>query len=792
MMKIRTYRSENTWLQLLISLLIGFLLLFSSFINLYRPRTIRSFAPRLFGNAVWMHVETLQGADTKTLENFSLFLQLNRIEKVILLGKNIDGTVPYPSTVALKKSSDQAMSVLVTQLKKQRIKVYFYFPVNTDPLWIKHHPEDIAVQVGVNSPEDLRPDPEKKLVNLTSQNYIQYISQLCVEAVQQFSLDGIQLDYIRYRNGQYGFSDSELKRALAKKVNLMKIQTLTYQTFVKPGDWKTLLQKYDQHDPDVVSWANIREDIVTEFVTSVKGTLQKKTKADIGLTLVSSGATAEAYTAIHFGQNWERLSGLIDFVTPMAYHGSDSDPAGYVAKICDGAIRKIHPNCEISIGLQAHATTTEKLQAVIETVKDKHLPYCLFRIGTFVFSHMEVATTAPGKLKLLTYWMNAGESITLEAFSLENAGSALLAKDPSEPLKWKLPQSATIGQSGSMAVFLQTNWNQASQCCVPLFVMHTKTAVIPTLQHTSWKIQHILYSVQQQTCVINSKPVDSQFLKLLEGQTWINLQNLPASLSIRIQQNGATYSAWDQQNGIRIEYFADHITAQKRIQSTWMETEILSQKAEPGWFPAKMFFPFFRYQVAYNEKGKLVHFVKWTPVLSTSLSLSGKTSLEASHLFLIDGSVWVEWGEYFQASFYSLTRKAHELGHQVILYLPIDGKRPLKPETDWFMMQAGMKREYTPDDYVFWLASVESWPPNPKKRLYLLPGNVTTANSQKENRFAYRWSEDQPIPENTAVPLFWIQYAEDAKLELGNLLKLYDQKRVVSIVNWQNTKQFEK
>ncbi|MDD4663876.1 MAG: hypothetical protein PHD83_04335, partial [Caldisericia bacterium] len=569
-------------------------------------------------------------------------------------------------------------------------------------------------------------------------------------------------------------------------------QTLTYQTFVKPGDWKTLLQKSDQHDPDVVAWAKIREDIITEFVTSVKGTLHYKTKADIGLTLVSSGAIAEAYTAIHFGQNWERLSSFIDFATPMAYHGSESDPSEYVSRICDGAIRKIDPNCEVSIGLQAHATTTEKLQDVIDTVKEKRLPYCLFRIGTFAFSYIDISPTAPEKLQLRAYWMNAGENLTLEAFSLENTGSALLANDPSQPLKWKLPQSATIGQTGSMAVFLQTNWNQALQCCVPLLVMHTKTAVMPTLQYTSWKTQHILYSIRQQTCQVNRKQIDSRFLKVQKGQTWLNLSMLPALLTIRTQQNGAIYSAWDEQNGIRIEYFADHITVQKRIQSAWMETEILSQPIESGWFPASIFFHFFRYQIAYNEKERAVHFVKWSPVFPTSLSLSGKTSLQDSHLFLIDGAIWVEWEEYFQTSFYSLTKQAHEFGHPVVLYLAIDGNPSVQPETDWFMMQTGMKRKYTPDDYVFWLASLESIPPNPKKRLLLLPSYVNTINSQMGSHVAYRWKDDQPIPDNVTIPLLWIQYAENPELEVEILLKLHDQKRVVSIVNWQNTKQSEK
>jgi hypothetical protein len=85
------------------------------------------------------------------------------------------------------------------------------------------------------------------------------------DAFKLYDIQGIQLDYIRFRNAHWGFSEQELSIASNSGVNLNRIQELTYATFVKPGDWNTLLKKYDEKDPDVLKWVECREDIVFNF-----------------------------------------------------------------------------------------------------------------------------------------------------------------------------------------------------------------------------------------------------------------------------------------------------------------------------------------------------------------------------------------------------------------------------------------------------------------------------------------------------------------------------------------------
>ena len=123
------------------------------------------------------------------------------------------------------------------------------------------------------------------------------------DAFELYDINGIQLDYIRFRNAHWGFSPKELSTAKDKGVNISRIQDLTYATFVKPGDWNTILKKYDEKDPDVLQWVECRKDIVFNFAQGISQYVRKKNKK-FSSTLIHSGASKSAYGAVHFSQSY--------------------------------------------------------------------------------------------------------------------------------------------------------------------------------------------------------------------------------------------------------------------------------------------------------------------------------------------------------------------------------------------------------------------------------------------------------------------------------------------------------
>ncbi len=125
----------------------------------------------------------------------------------------------------------------------------------------------------------------------------QYIKDITVEIAENYNIDGIHLDYIRYPNSSFGFSVAE--------------KELFYlSTGFTP-----------EENPE--QWGIWRQEQVTETVAVVRASLRS---ADPGV-LLSCAVMANPYSAAsEFSCDWQSwlTSGLVDFVCPMAY---TSNPA---------------------------------------------------------------------------------------------------------------------------------------------------------------------------------------------------------------------------------------------------------------------------------------------------------------------------------------------------------------------------------------------------------------------------------------------------------------------------------
>ncbi len=125
----------------------------------------------------------------------------------------------------------------------------------------------------------------------------EFISDIAVEIAENYNIDGIHLDYIRYPNSSFGYSQGEKE--------LFYLAT-GFTPEEAPEEWS--------------SW---KKEQVTETVATVRASLRS---VDPGV-LLSCAVMANPYSAAsEFScpwQNWLTM-GLVDFVCPMAY---TSDPA---------------------------------------------------------------------------------------------------------------------------------------------------------------------------------------------------------------------------------------------------------------------------------------------------------------------------------------------------------------------------------------------------------------------------------------------------------------------------------
>jgi uncharacterized lipoprotein YddW (UPF0748 family) len=120
----------------------------------------------------------------------------------------------------------------------------------------------------------------------------EYISSIAVEIAENYNIDGVHLDYIRYPNSSFGYSAGEVE----------------------------LFQVATGLSPEEASeqWGIWRQQQVTETVATVRAALRS---ADPGV-LLSCAVMANPYSAAsEFSCDWQSWlnQGLVDFVCPMAY-----------------------------------------------------------------------------------------------------------------------------------------------------------------------------------------------------------------------------------------------------------------------------------------------------------------------------------------------------------------------------------------------------------------------------------------------------------------------------------------
>ncbi len=322
---------------------------------------------------------------------------------IFFIAKTPDGKVYY-------KSKDLPLYVdvfgdVVKEAHKLNIKVYVYFPVIMDKNYATKYSKEKMVNIG-NSSNDY-------YVSLLSENYIKYLKGFISELLQ-YDVDGILFDYIRFPNGSYDFSDIFIKLGESNGINMPKVKDLTYKTFVKPADWKTLFVSYEQGDSDVVKWVNLRESVVrnvsevlTEYAKSIKPNLA------IGAFTVSRGyrfekiegapniADALPYQLVNFAQYPTVFKGILDFIAPMVYLSNLKEKPDY-AEVVSKEIKLL-----LGEDFKVYVAVNPDSISVQDTEKELYYSYknadgvILFRYPLFQMARIEPAEISPELGKII-------------------------------------------------------------------------------------------------------------------------------------------------------------------------------------------------------------------------------------------------------------------------------------------------------------------------------------------------------------------------------------------------------
>ena len=227
----------------------------------------------------------------------------------------------------LRKNNFDPLKYVLDKAHPENLKIHAW--INVFLLWSSNdkpqdknhlyyqHPEWLSVDA--NGVKDInRKSRDFKRIN-TEGVYLSpmvpevkdHLVQVVKEIVENYNVDGIHLDYIRYPKNCYDFNEIGRKRfkdIYAVDPILLSISNKSYFTGMEAKTIETLMEK----------WTDFRRDAITELIVEIREKIIT-TRKPIVLSAAVKPDPFEARN--HFYQDWEKWLklGYIDFAVPMNY-----------------------------------------------------------------------------------------------------------------------------------------------------------------------------------------------------------------------------------------------------------------------------------------------------------------------------------------------------------------------------------------------------------------------------------------------------------------------------------------
>ncbi|MCR4425578.1 MAG: family 10 glycosylhydrolase [Firmicutes bacterium] len=336
--------------------------------------------------AVWLWGSTVR---TEGAEAVAQKLQDNYINAAFLLVRGTAGTAGYASQIAPQADPSQdALANLIAACKPRGIQVHAWFVFNEDKAFTDAHPAERLWHHG-NANSGYQPYAiTDGRVCPNSEAHLQYTEDMIREVLQNYDVDGIHLDYIRYGHVVYCFCPTHQAKAASLGIDLSRVRQAVFDTFyANPANANAIFDAYAAGDPDVAAWMDMRMEEIRYAATRMRNlTKQIKPNAVFSASLMPEGAdpATKVWAHCHYAQSYADAADLYDFISPMAYHVSYGKPASWVRTLTQNAVADVSGKCKVYTGIQAHeaATPSSVADAIFAAADGGAKGFALFRYGT--------------------------------------------------------------------------------------------------------------------------------------------------------------------------------------------------------------------------------------------------------------------------------------------------------------------------------------------------------------------------------------------------------------------------
>lgn len=378
--------------------------------------TLGMTSPAVAGQEYGVRGVWLWGSTVRQLggEAIAKDLEANHVNMVLLLVRGTLGTAAYKSSLAPPADPNNpdrdVLAEMIAACHPRGIEVHAWFVFNQDKAFADAHPEERLWHRG-------KPDTGHKPYEITdgrvcpdSQAHLEYTNAMIREVLENYDVDGIHLDYIRYGHVVFCFCPHHYEKAKSLGIDIERVREAIAKTLYDgpygPKNPEYVFRAYERDDypehRDVKAWIDMRADEVRTAIESMRRVVkQMKPNVAFSASLMPEGALADSKTFghCHYGQRYSDAE-LYDFICPMSYHADYGKTPAWVGTVTQGAIAESNGKPRIYAGIQAYGKVTpQDLSDAVKAASEAGAQgFALFRYGEVSNEEWTALSEALGKL----------------------------------------------------------------------------------------------------------------------------------------------------------------------------------------------------------------------------------------------------------------------------------------------------------------------------------------------------------------------------------------------------------
>ncbi|HHY81378.1 MAG TPA: family 10 glycosylhydrolase [Clostridiales bacterium] len=416
--------------------LLGQIVLYAAGIDSINVVSKASFSkPEIVG--VWLWASTVYNMGPGSAEKIMSTYDEMDVTDIYLLVKGTNGTVYYnkedpvdPSDAPKSYADRDILEEVITAAHAKGIKVHAWITSANDMAYKIAHPDEGRYHFSRG-----RTDSPTANYNISflSSNFIEYSKKIVKEIANNYDIDGLHFDYIRYNHAANGWGpeDRDMLMKPAGGTGLDKGYGLTkeqynelvvdlaktfgysiaknsegyYEYSTDPNgvdylaftaDNETLFKAHADGKAGAAAFAQMRCDLVKNYASEVISAAKSVDPSlIISAALMPEGAykgnfnvstlDSNSFALVHYGQSYTDAADLYDYVCPMLYTTDYGASSQWLASLVKNAA---DAGNIVVAGLQAYspadaAMLTQDINAVRAILSGNIKGIALFRSGLF-------------------------------------------------------------------------------------------------------------------------------------------------------------------------------------------------------------------------------------------------------------------------------------------------------------------------------------------------------------------------------------------------------------------------